>query len=113
MKEVKALERATKIIVDDFREWIPGRDSNGGNYSYHYIFEAVEGGFKVRYGCSSDFEYCPKYGQFTQCERCQYSNWSEEDIWSCNAPDEIWSKQKVMDFIESNINEEDFEIFLE
>ena len=112
MKEVKALERATKIIVDDFRDWVPGRDSNGGNYSYHYIFEAVPNGFKVKYSTSSDFPYCEKYGYFTECERCSYSNW-HGDVWSCNAPDEVWSEQKLMSFINDNINEEDFEIFLE
>ena len=108
---MKEILEAKKIIVNDYRDWVPGKDSNGGCYSYHYIFEAVEGGFKVTYSTSAEFEFCTKYGYFTKCDNCQFSNW-HGDIWSCTAPGEIWSMQKLIDFINDN-NDEGFEVFIE
>ena len=107
------LKEAKKIFINDYRDWVPGKDGNGGRYSYHYEFEAVPNGFKVRYGTSAEFEFCTKYGYFTECGRCPYSNWENGgDVWSCTAPDEVWSYKKLMNFINDN-NGEDFEIFIE
>lgn len=111
MSLFEMIRECKRIEIEDYREWIPGKDSNGGCYSYHYEFVAVPNGYKVRYSTSADFEYCEKYGNFGSCHRCPYTRW-KGDVWSCSAPDEIWSLKHLLDFIIENKNE-DFQVFID
>jgi hypothetical protein len=106
-KLIERLEKAKRIQIEDYRDWVPGKDSNGGCYSYHYKFEAVPNGFRVRYCSSAEFEYCEKYGNYQSCHKCMYLNGFD-----CNAPDEIWSREKLLQFILDNEDEE-FEVYID
>jgi hypothetical protein len=105
------LKNSKRIQINDYREWVPGKDENGGSYAYYYEFENVGNGFVVRYRTSAEFEYCEKFGNFQSCQRCMYTNWNG-DVWSCSAPDEVWSLRDILKFIENNIDK-DFEVFVD
>lgn len=60
-----------KIIVTDKRQWIEGKETNGGGYIFTLTFiPAAEGYYLVKFGTSSEFPYCSRAGHFTDCCNC-------------------------------------------
>jgi len=99
-----------RIEIDDFRDFVPGKDANGGQYAYFYEFKNIGNGFIVRYSTTAEFEFCEKYGNYQSCRKCMYF---DVEGWECTAPDEIWSLKDLLTFIEKNINDKDFKVFVD
>jgi len=70
-----------KVELEDATECIPGKNFNGGAYSYYTIWEwdiKIQK-YELRYASSADFSYCKRFGHFQDCSNCMYFN---DDAWS-------------------------------
>ena len=67
-----------KAIVRDYRDFVAGKSSNGGQYGYWTIYELSNEAelrtgletcpqYEVEFGTTADFEYCRYCGSFGSC----------------------------------------------
>jgi len=57
-----------KVIIEDRRSYVSGKEVNGGGYIFTITATELEGDLWVfEFGTSSEFPYCPKVGQFREC----------------------------------------------
>ena len=85
MKITKAeeLKEIRKVIFNDDSEYVAGKGSNGGCYSFWEKYENLGNGiFRKSYHTSADFDYCPICGIFgcTWCEEEDYETVTEEEL---------------------------------
>lgn len=66
-KAIKELKSANVVTIEDLSEYDPERCNNGGCYSFwtKYVREK-NNQFRVEYGTSADFPYCPVCGSFNE-----------------------------------------------
>lgn len=93
-----------KIEISDYRNYDENTCRNGGNYAFYTTYvECANGKFRVEYGTSADFEYCPCCGTFIN------GNWNH---W-CNNQEDPWtyvSKEEAMQDYEEvqSLHDEDY-----
>lgn len=75
---MKNIRNTKRIRINDYRDYIPGKSSNGGAYGYWTDYIRLESGkFEVSFGCTSDMGFCPACGSFGN----HYDD--EKDRWTC------------------------------
>lgn len=71
-----------KVVISDYSNYDAERCFNGGNYSFHQVFEKNKKGmFEVSYQTSSEFDYCSRCGTFGHTEYnledCHFNDYQE------------------------------------
>ena len=82
------------------KEGTPGLNFTGGEYDeYKFILQGEDGRLYVSYTSSSDFDFCPLWGVYTDCVNCswwweRWLNWcgdreegDYDDLYPCQNPE--------------------------
>lgn len=92
------LKNISFVKIIDETNYDPRKCNNGGCYRYTQRYYRVsESEFEVRYGTSSEFDYCKISGTFQRCEDCSDSDWGERE---CQAEPEKVSETELLKIIQ-------------
>jgi len=85
MSNPKVIKGIIKEVVT-LKEGLPGLNFNGGAYDEKkFILLGEDGKTYISYWSSSDFDFCPLYGVYTDCVNCNW--WWERWLRWCTDGD--------------------------
>lgn len=70
-----------EIIITDLSDYDSDLCRNGGRYAFykHYLPQP-SGMFRLEYGTSADFEFCPRCGTWGKHRNCTYSFFTKDEV---------------------------------
>lgn len=65
------MKKIEYVKIKDYRNYVSGKSSDGGCYSYTTTYTAMgDGTFAITHSTSADFAYCEYCGMFMGVEEC-------------------------------------------
>jgi len=71
------LNGINRVRFCDYSEHKEGKSNNGGCYGFWNEYNRTKNGFKISYGTTSDFDFCPCCGSFND----HRAKDDDSDIW--------------------------------
>jgi len=92
-----------KLVLNDFRGYRPETSRNGGDYAFFTYYDLMsDGNFVVSYGTSSDMQFCPCCGTFSD-----HSYDEETNRYECGEF-QVLSKDELVKLIRETDETEDY-----
>lgn len=86
--EITNLNGINKVRFNDYSEYDPDKCNNGGCYGFWTDYDRAGLGWRVSYGTTSDFDYCPVCGSFND-----HYIWDGEEGYSCGTYEKVSEKE--------------------
>ena len=99
-----------KIRLVDESNFDPDRCANGGAYAFWktFAFDANTKKWYYWYGTTSDFDYCPRFGDFGDCQNCRFRQQCEALNWAYPIKNIEVMREEIKNWLNNSDNINDY-----